>query len=80
MHATSLTSKGQVTIPVEFRDLLGLRPGDKVDFEPMGNTLVLRRRQNDIKACFGFLKAKKGASLAQIKEAIAKAAVKSAGV
>lgn len=80
MHATSLTSKGQVTIPIEYRDALGLQPGDKINFEQVGNSLVIHRRQNDIKACFGFLKAKKGASLAQIKKAIAKAAVKSAGV
>ena len=74
MHATSLTSKGQVTIPVEFRDALGLHPGDKVDFEHMGNTLVLRRQQNDIRASFGILKAKKGMSLAQMKKAIAESA------
>jgi antitoxin PrlF len=29
---TKLTSKGQVTIPKEIRDRLGVRPGDKVQF------------------------------------------------
>lgn len=30
--ATTLTSKGQVTIPKRVRDALGLHPGDGVDF------------------------------------------------
>lgn len=29
---TTVTSKGQVTIPRAVRDLLGIRPGSKVDF------------------------------------------------
>ena len=31
--ATTLTSKGQVTIPKRVRDLLGIEPGSTVDFE-----------------------------------------------
>lgn len=31
--ATTVTSKGQVTIPKHVRDLLGIRPGSVVDFE-----------------------------------------------
>lgn len=33
MKATTLTSKGQVTVPKEVRDLLGIGPGSKVTFE-----------------------------------------------
>ncbi len=29
---TTVTSKGQVTIPKAVRDLLGIKPGSKVDF------------------------------------------------
>lgn len=30
--ATTVTSKGQVTIPKEIRDLLGIEPGNAVEF------------------------------------------------
>jgi antitoxin PrlF len=42
--ATSMTVKGQVTIPKRFRDLLGLKPGDRVDFvfDEKGQVLVRR--------------------------------------
>ncbi len=31
--ATTVTTKGQVTIPKEVRDLLGIKPGSSVTFE-----------------------------------------------
>lgn len=40
--ATTLTSKGQVTLPKKFRDYLGLRPGSAVNFSlgPRGEVIV----------------------------------------
>jgi len=32
MAKTKITSKGQVTIPKEVRERLGLRPGDEIEF------------------------------------------------
>jgi AbrB family looped-hinge helix DNA binding protein len=42
---TTLTRKGQVTIPVAVRRAMGLQPRDKVRFEydPDGGVAVLRR-------------------------------------
>ncbi|MCR5858753.1 AbrB/MazE/SpoVT family DNA-binding domain-containing protein [Mesorhizobium sp. J428] len=42
--ATTVTSKGQVTIPKQVRDVLGIVPGTKVEFKPAGDgTFVLVR-------------------------------------
>ncbi len=38
-----LTEKGQVTIPKPLRDSLGLEPGQELEFEERGGTLVVRR-------------------------------------
>jgi AbrB family looped-hinge helix DNA binding protein len=35
--------KGQVTIPIEFRDALGLLPGSSVAFERRGSELVIHK-------------------------------------
>lgn len=42
---STLTSKGQVTIPKPVRELLGLEPGAKVDFEvdQNGRVFIARR-------------------------------------
>jgi len=42
MATSTLTSKGQVTIPKKIRDCLGLRVGDRLDFQidPRGKILV----------------------------------------
>ena len=38
-----ITTKGQVTIPLEVRRRLGLVPHSEVDFEIVGNTARLRK-------------------------------------
>lgn len=38
-----ITSKGQVTIPVEIREKLGLLPNCEVEFEIEGNTARIRK-------------------------------------
>jgi len=42
MTATTLTSKGQVTVPKNVRDFLGIGPGSKVTFEltPAGEVVL----------------------------------------
>ncbi|MFN3944812.1 MAG: AbrB/MazE/SpoVT family DNA-binding domain-containing protein [Allosphingosinicella sp.] len=39
----NLTVKGQVTIPKDVRDALGLRPGEPVEFERRGDEVVIRK-------------------------------------
>jgi len=38
-----ISSKGQITVPVEIRSLLGLRPGTVVTFEVTKNGAILRK-------------------------------------
>jgi antitoxin PrlF len=41
--STTITSKGQVTIPKKVRDFLGLAPGSAVEFEVSGSGEVTLR-------------------------------------
>lgn len=40
----TVTQKGQVTVPKEIRDALGIGPGAEVDFELEEGRAVIRRR------------------------------------
>lgn len=46
MAKATMTSKGQVTIPKAVRERLGLRTGDRLEFEPTRNGGILVRRVN----------------------------------
>jgi antitoxin PrlF len=39
---SKITSKGQITVPIEVRRLLGVRPGDKLLFESDSNGVRIR--------------------------------------
>jgi antitoxin PrlF len=43
MPTSTLTSKGQITLPKEIRDLLHVVPGDRIDFVVEGKGLVAVR-------------------------------------
>jgi AbrB family looped-hinge helix DNA binding protein len=43
LHSEELTSKGQVTIPRDVRQKLGIFPHTEVDFVVEGNTAILRK-------------------------------------
>ena len=56
MQQTTLTSKGQVTIPKSIRDLLYLHAGDKIEFIVTGkNEVLLRPITKKIDDVFGSL-------------------------
>jgi AbrB family looped-hinge helix DNA binding protein len=42
MNKSTLTSKGQLTIPKEVRDLMGLKPGDRFLFEVEDDVVRLK--------------------------------------
>jgi len=44
---SSVTSKGQVTIPKDIRKALDVSEGDKVIFQADGDTVTLRKVQKD---------------------------------
>lgn len=58
MPKTTMTSKGQVTIPKEVRDRLGLRPGDVLEFMEHDGAFLVRKRVDPeaIKRYRGYLK------------------------
>ena len=58
MATTTLTSKGQITIPVEVRKNLGLRTGDRIDIVKNSETgeYTLKPKKGSIKDLFGILK------------------------
>ncbi|HEY4620651.1 MAG TPA: AbrB/MazE/SpoVT family DNA-binding domain-containing protein [Gaiellaceae bacterium] len=44
--AGRVTTKGQITIPLEIRDRLGIQPGSVVDFEVEDDAVVVRKRRD----------------------------------
>jgi len=73
MPAATLTSKGQLTLPKDVRDALGVGPGDRVDFVKMedGNFAVLPATHS-VKRLKGLIPSpKKAVSLEDMDRAIA---------
>ncbi|MGH3808750.1 MAG: AbrB/MazE/SpoVT family DNA-binding domain-containing protein [Pseudonocardiaceae bacterium] len=58
MPKTKVTSKGQVTIPKDVRERLGLRPGDEIEFVEDGRGFRVRKRvaASSFKKYRGYLK------------------------
>ena len=53
MNTSSLTTKGQVTIPIALRERFLLNPGDKVQFEVIDGNLVIKPLKKDIDSLAG---------------------------
>lgn len=70
MATSTVTRKGQVTIPAEVRRRLGLRRGDRVAFLEENDRIVLKPVESDVEAAFGLVKVKKSVSLRTMDEAI----------
>lgn len=82
MAIATMTSKGQLTVPVEVRTKLGLNPGDQVEFlgADHGQVTLLVRNQS-IRRLQGFLgKFDRTVSIEEINESIAERAAKAGRV
>lgn len=55
MSTATMTTKGQVTLPRDVREDLGLKEGDKIDFEKIDGRYVLRPRNRDAMELAGVL-------------------------
>lgn len=55
MPTTTLTSKGQMTLPKEIRDQLGLKAGDQLDVSVQDRRIVMMPRTYHISDIVSFL-------------------------
>jgi antitoxin PrlF len=70
MSESTLTSKGQMTVPKDVRDQLGLQPKDVMTFTVLPDgTVIMRAKKRKLLDLAGILQAPKGkrVSLAQMK-------------
>lgn len=73
MASAAMTSKGQITIPVEIRKELGLKPGDRVRFIKRGGEVAIRPDKRSIMESRGMFKWKgKPVTIEEMNETIAK--------
>ena len=78
---TTITSKGQVTLPKPIRDQLHLRPGDKIDFALEGDGLRVTPVTASVTQLKGMVpKPAAPVSLEEMDAAIARAAARRSSV
>ena len=73
MPIATLTSKGQITLPMAVRTALGLAAGNQVDFVRQGASFVLMPVRSDVTALKGRFagRVKKPVSIESMDQAIA---------
>ena len=67
MPRSTLTSKGQITLPREIRDHLRLENGDRVNFEIRDGMVIVEPETIDIKSLRGIVK-RRGRQKVSIEE------------
>lgn len=81
METSTLTRKGQTTIPRAVRERLGLKPGDQIAFVFVGDEVRLVPRNLTIDDLVGILpRPARAATIEEMEEAIAEGAIDSAGL
>jgi AbrB family looped-hinge helix DNA binding protein len=71
MSTTKVTSKGQITIPKDIRESLGIKTGDEVEFvEDQRGRMTMRKKQppRDFHKWRGFLKELEGVDTDEIMD------------
>lgn len=74
-QSSTLTSKGQVTIPVAIRRLLGVSPKDKISFEVDQGTVKIRRGRSVVEQTAGALRSSQPAVSPEQERAAAEQAI-----
>ena len=79
MSTSTLTSKGQITLPRDVRQALGLGVGDKVDFVPAEGGFKIVALRKDIRGLKGKFagRVKRPITIKEMDEAIAESAAES---
>ena len=73
MQTSTITSKGQITIPKEIRDQLQLREGQRLEFQvDARNQLILTPKVRDIRTLKGIVRGprRRGVTIRQMNKAI----------
>jgi AbrB family looped-hinge helix DNA binding protein len=70
MQTSTITTKGQVTIPAEMRKRLGLKAGDQVGFIMDNDGIRVVPREHRIEAAFGLCQAGHSVSDEDMERAI----------
>ncbi|HYO78671.1 MAG TPA: type II toxin-antitoxin system PrlF family antitoxin [Thermoanaerobaculia bacterium] len=69
MPVSTLTTKGQTTVPKEIREALALEPGDKLSWEIRDGRVVVTTERPSLLDFEGFIKNSSGDVVAEIAEA-----------
>jgi AbrB family looped-hinge helix DNA binding protein len=72
LGSSTITAKGQTTIPKKVRDRLGLRPGSRLDFELLADgTVRLRGASVSLLSLYGYFgKPKRKATIEEMNQII----------
>jgi len=77
MSSSTVTSKGQITIPKEVRDAMGFETGKRVSFRVRDGVVEMRPDDVDLLSLCGILKPRvKGVTLDDMKEAVREGAAR----
>lgn len=72
MRYAALTSKGQITVPKHVREILGVRPGDRLAFRIRGDgSVVVEAETVDLRTLRGTIRPEvNGVTIEQMNETI----------